>query len=145
MFSLPSPSSLLKVPNGFVFWYNVFPHVSLLEDLRKYCTHSVHNIINTRFQFPVSALVYEKCFISKGLITIFKLINLFWSKMEQTLPGLGVTRFTSSSASVCFLSPFPESCSIGWDDLFIPRHFQRLITAKLTGVDPTIYKEERLK
>ena len=145
MFSLPSPSSLLKVSNGFVFWYNLFPHVSLHEDLRTYSTHCVQIIINTSFQFPVSALGYEKCFISKGLITIFKLINLFRSKMEQTLPGFGVTRFTSSSASVCFLSPFPESCSIGWDDLFIPRHFQRLITGKLTGVDPKIYKEERLK
>ena len=114
MFSLPSPSSLLKVPNGFVFCVLCFGfHVSLHEDLRTYSTHCVHIIINTSFQFPVSALGYEKCFISKGLITIFKLINLFWSKMEQTLPGLGVTRFTSSSASVCFLSPFPESCSIG--------------------------------
>ena len=144
MFSLPSPSSLLKVPNGFVFWYNLFPHVSW-RFACIYSTHCVQIIINTSFQFPVSALGYEKCFISKGLITIFKLINLFWSKMEQTLPGFGVTRFTSSSASVCFLSPFPESCSIGWDDLFLPRHFQRLITGKLTGVDPKIYKEERLK
>ena len=113
MFSLPSPSSLLKVPNGFVFSYNLFPHVSLHEDLRTYSTHCVQIIISTNFQFPVSALGYEKCFICKGFITIFKLINLFWSEMEQTLPGFGVTRFTSSSASVCFLSPFPESCSIG--------------------------------
>ena len=113
MFSLPSSSSLLKVPNGFVFSYNLFPHVSLHEDLRTYSTHCVQIIISTNFQFPVSALGYEKCFICKGFITIFKLINLFWSEMEQTLPGFGVTRFTSSSASVCFLSPFPESCSIG--------------------------------
>ena len=31
--------------------------------------------------------------------------------MEQTLPAFGVTRFTSPSASACFLSPFPGSCA----------------------------------
>ena len=45
------------------------------------------------------------------VITIFKLIYLLWFKIEQTLPGFGVTRFTSASASACFLSPFPGSCA----------------------------------
>ena len=45
------------------------------------------------------------------VISIFKLIYLFRFKMEQTLPGFGVSRFTSASASACFLSPFPGSCA----------------------------------
>ena len=45
------------------------------------------------------------------VITIFKLIYLFLFKIEETLPGFGVTRFTSASASLCFLSPFPGSCA----------------------------------
>ena len=45
------------------------------------------------------------------VITIFKLIYLFWFKMEQTLPRFGVSRFTSAFASACFLSPFPGSCA----------------------------------
>ena len=45
------------------------------------------------------------------VITIFKLIHLFWLKMEQTraLSGFGVIRFTSASSSACFLCPFPSS------------------------------------
>ena len=45
------------------------------------------------------------------VITIFRLIYLFLFKIEETLPGFGVSRFTSASASLCFLSPFPGSCA----------------------------------
>ena len=45
------------------------------------------------------------------VVTIFKLIYLFWFKMEQILPGFGVTRFKSASASACFPSPLPGSCA----------------------------------
>ena len=45
----------------------------------------------------VSPLGYEKCFV-----------YLFWFKMEQTLLGFGVTRFTSAFASASFSARFPE-------------------------------------
>ena len=79
---------------------------------------------------------------SKVIIT-FKLIYLFWFKMKQTLPGFCVTRFTSAFASASLSARFPGVVLL--DNLFIPRHFQRLITGKLTWVDPKIYKEERLR
>ena len=59
-------------------------------------------ILKSRFQFP--HWVMKKVLFPK-VITIFKLIYLLWFKIEPTLPGFGVTRFTSASASACFLSP----------------------------------------
>ena len=61
-------------------------------------------ILKSRFQFPHWVM---KNVLFPKVITIFKLIYLFWFKIEQTLPGFGVTRFTSA----CFLSPFPGSCA----------------------------------
>ena len=65
------------------------------------------------------------------VITILKLIYLLWFKMKQTLPGFCVTRFTSA-----FASAFPGVVLFSGENVFIPRQFQRLITGKLTGVDP---------
>ena len=65
-------------------------------------------ILKLRFQFPHWVM---KNVLFPKVITIFKLIYLFRFKMEQTLPGFGVSRFTSASASACFLSPFPGSCA----------------------------------
>ena len=87
-------------------------------------------ILKTRFHFP--HWVMKNVLFSKA-ITIFKLIYLFWFKMKQTLPGFCVTRFTSAFASASLSARFPGVV------------FQRLITGKLTGVDPKIYKEERLR
>ena len=42
------------------------------------------------------------------VISIFKLIDLFWFKMEQTLRRLDVSRFTSASASASFSALFPQ-------------------------------------
>ena len=56
-----------------------------------YSTHCMQIIIKTRFQFPHWAIKYV---LFSKLITIFKPVYLFWFKMEQTLPGFGVTRFT---------------------------------------------------
>ena len=67
------------------------------------------------------------------VITIFKLIYLLWFKMKQTLPGFCVTRFTSAFASASLSARFPGVVLL--DN-------QRLITGKLIGVDPKIYKEE---
>ena len=82
------------------------------------------------------------------VITIFKLIYLLWFKMKQTLPGFCVTRYTSAFVSASLSVRFPGVVLLGWDNPFIPRHFQRLITEKLTAVNPgrpKIYEEERLK
>ena len=57
-------------------------------------------ILKSRSQFP--HWVMKNVWFSK-VITIFKLIYLFWFKMEQTLSGFGATRFTWASASACFL------------------------------------------
>ena len=93
----------------------------------------VKSAVKTRFQFPYWVM---KNVLFPKVITIFKLIYLFWFKMKQTLPGFCVTRFTSAFASATFSARFPGVVLLGWDNLFIPRHFQRLITGKLTGVDP---------
>ena len=116
---------------------NSFLHVSLHKDLHVHGTHCMQIILMSRFQLPSpfprlvsprffffvnfspalyylnawNRLGYEKCFVSKGYITIFKLIYLFWFKIEQTLPGFGVTRFTSACVLACFLSPFRGSCA----------------------------------
>ena len=62
-------------------------------------------ILKSRFQFP---LLVAKNVLFPKVITIFKLIYLFWFKMEQTLRGFGVTRFTSASASQSFSARFLE-------------------------------------
>ena len=82
---------------------NLFPHMSLHKDLHTHTTHCMQIILN-------SALGYEKCFVSKAYYNI-QLIYLFWFKIEQTLPGFGVTCFTSASTSASFLSRFPGSCA----------------------------------
>ena len=53
------------------------------------------------------------------IITIFKLIYLFWFKMKQTLPAFCVTCFTSVFASASFSARFPGVGLLGWDDFFI--------------------------
>ena len=92
-------------------------------------------ILKTRFQFP--HWVMKNVLFPKVItIILFKLIYLSWFKMKQTLPGFCVTRFTSAFASVSFSARFRGLVPLGRDNLFIPRHFQRLITGKLTIVDP---------
>ena len=91
-------------------------------------------IIKTRVLFSHSVM---KIVLFPMVITIFKLIYLFWFHVEQTLPVLGVTRFMSASAlRHGFSARFPGVVLLDWDDLFIPRHFQRLIRGNLTEVDP---------
>ena len=87
---------------------NLFPHISLHKDLHTHSTRRMQIILKSRFQFPHWVM---KNVLFPKVITIFKLIYLLWFKIEQTLPGFGVTRFTSASASACFLSPFPGSCA----------------------------------
>ena len=91
------------------FGRDLFPRVSLHEDWHTHSTHCMQIILKTRFQFPHWVM---KNVLFPKVITIFKLIYLFWFKMEQTLPGFGVTRFTSASPSSCFLSAFPWSYAI---------------------------------
>ena len=117
------------------FGWDLFPRVklNLHEDL-----HTHEHTLNTNYfkdTLSVSALGYEKCFVSKGYHNV-KLIYLSWFEIKQTLPGFCVTRFTSAFASGSFSARFPGLVPLGRDNLFIPRHFQRLITGKLTGPDP---------
>ena len=115
------------------FGRDLFLRVSLHEDLHTHRTHCIQIILKTRFQFPHWVM---KNVLFPKVITIFKLIYLFWFKMKQTLPGFCVTRFTSAFASASFSARFQGVGLLGWDNLFISRHFQRLITGKLKGVDP---------
>ena len=104
--------------------------------LSKHSTDCMQIISKTRFQFILRTGLWKR-FVSKGYHNVQTHFFPFWFKMEQTFSGFGVTRFTSAYASACFLSPFPGPgvVLLGWEDLF-PIHFQRLITGKLTGVDP---------
>ena len=109
------------------------------------CIHLAHTACKlVKDTLSVSALGYDKCFVSKRYynITIFKLIYLFWNKLLLDLALLALYRLPPRHV---FSARFPEVMLLGGDDLFIPRHFQRLITGTLTGVDPEIYQEERLK
>ena len=96
-------------------------------------THCMQIILKTRFQFPHWVM---KNVLFPKIITMFKLIYLSWFEIKQTLAGFYVTRFTSAFASASFWARFPGLVPLGRDNLFILRHFQRLITGKLTGVDP---------
>ena len=64
----------------------------------------------------------------------FKLLYLFWFKIEQTFPEFGVILFCAGSQ----FSVVSQLASLGCDDFFTPRHFQRLETAKPEGADPGI-------
>ena len=69
-------------------------------------------ILKSRFQLPHWV---TKIVLFPKVITILKLIYLFWFKMEQTLPGFRVTRFASASSSACQFQPavsarFPGVC-----------------------------------
>ena len=61
-------------------------------------------IFKSRFQFlhqVVKNVLFPK------VITIFKLLYLFRFKIEETLPGFGVTRFTSLPLRHVFSAHFP--------------------------------------
>ena len=64
-------------------------------------------IFKTRFQFLHWVM---KNILFPKVITIFKLINLFWFKMKQILP---VTGFTSAFASASFSAHFPGVVLLG--------------------------------
>ena len=86
----------------------IFPHVSLSlqEDLHTHSTCRMQIISETRFNFPHCVM---RNVLFPKVITIFKLIFLFWFKMEQINAEFGVTCSTSASVLACFLSPFPGS------------------------------------
>ena len=77
------------------FGRDLFPRVSLHEDLHTNSTHCMQIILKTRFQFPYWVM---KNFLFLKVIAIFKHIYLLWRKMKQTLPGFCVTHFTSAFA-----------------------------------------------
>ena len=120
-FMMLSRSSIMVL----CFGRDLFPRVSLHEDLHTHSTHCMQIILKTRFQFPQWVM---KNILFPKVITIFK--------MKQILPGFCVTCFTSAFASASFSARLQGVVLLDWDNLFIPTHFQRLITGKLTGVDP---------
>ena len=77
------------------FGGDLFRRVSLHEDLNTNRTHCMQIILKTRSQFPHWVM---KNVLFLKVITIFKLIYLFWLKMKQTLRGFCVTHFTSAFA-----------------------------------------------
>ena len=89
------------------FGRDLFPRVSLHEDLHTNSTHCMQIILKTRFQF--SQWVMKNVLFLK-VITIFKLIYLFRLKMKQTLPGFCVTRLSlwqvsqPVSRELCYLA-----------------------------------------
>ena len=91
------------------FGRDLILRVSLHEDLHTHGTHCIQIILKTRFQFPHWVM---KNVLFPKVITIFKLIYLFWFKMKQTLLGFCVTRFTSAFASASFSARFPGSCAV---------------------------------
>ena len=74
---------------------DLFPRVSLHEDLHTNSTHCIQIILKTRFQFP--HWVMENVLFLK-IMTIFKLIYIFCLKVKQNLLGFCVTHFTSAFA-----------------------------------------------
>ena len=92
------------------FGRDLFPRVSLHEDLHTNSTHCMQIILKTRFQFPhwvIKNVLFPK------VITIFKLIYLFWFKVKQTLPGFCDTRFTSVFALASFSARFRGLVQLG--------------------------------
>ena len=71
----------------------------------------------TRFQFPHCVL---KIVLFPKVITIFKLIYLFWFKMEQTL-DFALLASRQLPFRHVFSARFPGVVLLGWDDLFNPR------------------------
>ena len=63
---------------------------------------------------------------------IFSFSGLKWNKLFLDLALLASHRLTLRHI---FSARFPGVVLLGWEDLFLV-HFQRLITGKLTGVDP---------
>ena len=116
------------------FGWDLFPaSIYMRISIHILSTHCMQIILKTRFQCPhwnMKNVLFPK------VITILKLIYLLWFKMKSTLPGFCVTRFTSAFASAGFSALFLGLVLLGWDNLFIPRRFQRLITGKLTGIIP---------
>ena len=119
------------------FGRDLFPRVSLHEDLHTNSTHCMQIILKTRFQFPRWVM---KNFLFLKVITIFKLIYLLWLKMKQTLSGFCVTHFTSEART----QPVSRDLCYSLRQSFNASYWRGNNQGK-TRVNPEIYKEERLK
>ena len=71
----------------------------------------------TRFQFSHCVM---KIVLFPKVFTIFKLIYLFWFKMEQTL-DFALLASRQLPFRHVFSARFPGVVLLGWDDLFNPR------------------------
>ena len=93
--------------------------------------HVIRSCKTQVFSFRFPHWVMKNVLFPK-VITIFKLIYL-WNKLFLDLALLASRRLPLQHV---FSARFPRVVLLGRDNLFIPRHFQRLLTGKLTGVDP---------
>ena len=91
------------------------------------CTHCTQIILWKMFCFQRLSQ-YSNLFTFSGLK---------WNKLFLDFALLASRRLSLRQVS----QPVSREL-LGWDNLFIPRHFQRLITGKR---DPESYREERLK
>ena len=89
------------------FGGDLFRRVSLHEDLHTNRTHCMQIILKTRSQLPHWVM---KNILFLKVMTIFKLIYLFWLKMKQNLWILRYPPHVGFRLSK-FLSPFPGSCA----------------------------------
>ena len=89
---------------------NLFPHISLHKDLHTHTTHRMQIILKSRFQFP--HWVMKNVFFPT-VITIFKLIYLFWFKIEQTLPGFALLASRRLPLRHVFSARFPGVVPLG--------------------------------
>ena len=117
------------------FGWDLFPRVklNLHEDLHTH-EHTPHaNYFKDTLS--VSPLGYEKCFVSKGYHNVQTYLPfLVWNKTNSSW----ILRYSLHVGFRFgkFLGPFPGTCTTWTRQSLILRHFQRLITGKLTGVDP---------
>ena len=111
---------------------NLFPNVSLHKDLQTHSTHCMHYFKDTlQFLHWVMKNVFFQRLLQYSNLFIFS--GLKWNKLF-----LGMALLASSRLRLrhVFSARFPGVVLLGWEYPLTSRYFQRLITRKLTGVDP---------
>ena len=95
------------------FGRDLFPRVSLHEDLHTNSTHCMQIILKTRFQFP--RWVMKKVLFLKvsQYSNLFTFRGLKWNKLFVDFALLTSRRKQE-------LSPFPGTCATRWDNLSTP-------------------------
>ena len=90
-------------------------------------------ILKSRFQFPHWVM---KMFCFQRLLQYSNLFTFPGLKKNKLFLDLALLASRRLLLQHVFSARFPGAVPLVWDDVLIQRHFQRLITGKLTGVDP---------